>query len=171
MFDTMKVTKTVGGLCGALLVFMLIGWGAEALFNPGHELPEDKQAYTIETEDSGASTEAAADEGPAFADVFAAADPAAGEKVFGKCKSCHNVDGKDATGPHLNGVVGRARGTVAGFSYSDGMAADQAPWTPELLEVFLTNPKGIVTGTKMTFAGLPKVQDRANVIAYLATLQ
>ncbi len=170
MFDTMKVTKTVGALCGALLVFMLVGWSAEALFNPGHELAEGEQAYSIATEEGG-EAEAVAEEGPAFAEVFAAADAAAGEKVFGKCKACHNIDGKDATGPHLNGVVGRARGSVAGFGYSDTMAADQAPWTPEALEVFLTNPKAAVAGTKMSFAGLPKVQDRANVIAYLATLQ
>ena len=52
---------------------------------------------------------------------MSAADPAAGEKVFGKCKSCHKVDGNNATGPHLNGVVGRAVASVADFGYSDAM--------------------------------------------------
>ncbi|EKD61640.1 MAG: hypothetical protein ACD_54C00157G0001, partial [uncultured bacterium] len=103
-------------------------------------------------------------------DVYAAADVAAGEKGFKKCAACHKVDGADSTGPHLNGVVGRARGGVAGFGYSDGMIAVTDPWTPEALEVFLANPKGVVAGTKMAFAGLPKVEDRANLIAYLATL-
>lgn len=172
MFDTMKMTKAVGGICGSLLVFLLIGWGAEALFGAGSEISgegEAPQAYTIATDDAPAA-EATEEAGPPFAEIFAAADVAAGEKVFGKCKSCHNVDGKNATGPHLNGVVGRARGSVEGFGYSEGMASDHNPWTPEELDLFLTNPKADVKGTKMTFAGLPKVQDRANVIAYLATM-
>ncbi len=174
MFDTMKMTKAVGGVCGALLVFLLIAWAGEAIFNPGEELTGEEpapQAYAIDTGEAEAATDTAADAGPAFAEVFAAADPAAGEKVFKKCASCHAVDGANKTGPHLNGVVGRARGSVEGFAYSDGMASDHNPWTPEALDLFLTNPKADVAGTKMTFAGLPKVQDRANVIAYLATLQ
>ena len=100
----------------------------------------------------------------------AAADAAAGEKVFGKCKACHKVDGANGTGPHLNGVVNRARGGVEGFGYSDGMKSVTDPWSPEALNAFLENPKGYVPGTKMSFAGLAKVEDRANVIAYLATL-
>jgi cytochrome c len=102
--------------------------------------------------------------------LYATADPAAGEKVFKKCSACHKVDGSNGTGPHLNGVVGRARASIAEFGYSDGMKSVTDPWTPEALEVFLTNPKGAVAGTKMAFAGLPKVEDRANLIAYLATL-
>lgn len=173
MFDTMKMTKAVGGVCGALLVFLLISWAAEAMFNPGEEITGEEpapQAYTVDTGAAEATTETV-DAGPTFAEVFAAADAAAGEKVFAKCKSCHSVEGKDGTGPHLNGVVGRARGSVAGFGYSEGMASEHNPWTPEEIDLFLTNPKADVAGTKMSFAGLPKVQDRANVIAYLATLQ
>jgi cytochrome c len=102
--------------------------------------------------------------------VFATADAAKGEKVFAKCKACHKIDGANATGPHLNGVVGRAVASIGDFAYSDGMKAHGGDWTPEALETFLTNPKGVVAGTKMSFAGLPKVEDRANIIAYLATL-
>jgi cytochrome c len=113
----------------------------------------------------------AAEEGPAFADVLAAADPAAGEKVFGKCKACHKLDGTDGTGPHLNGVVNRAKASVGGFGYSEALVAMAADaWSPENLNGFLENPKGYMPGTKMSFAGLGKVEDRANVIAYLATL-
>jgi cytochrome c len=98
-------------------------------------------------------------------------DAAAGEKVFAKCKACHKMDGTDGTGPHLNGVVDRAKAAVAGFGYSDAIlaVADQS-WTPENLNGFLENPKGYMPGTKMSFAGLPKVADRANVIAYLASV-
>lgn len=73
------------------------------------------------------------------------------------------------TGPHMNGVVGRARASVAGYAYSAGMASVQVPWTGEELYAFLKAPKQYVPGTKMGFAGLASPQDRANLIAYLAT--
>ena len=172
MFDTMTLTKATGAVCGSLLVYLFASWAGEALYSTApasHGTEEVAQAYTIDT--GAAAPAEAAEAGPTFAEVFAAADPAAGEKVFGKCKACHKVDGADGTGPHLNGVVNRAKASVAGFGYSDGLVAMAADaWTPENLDAFLTNPKGYVAGTKMSFAGLPKVEDRANVIAYLATL-
>ncbi len=127
------------------------------------------QAYTIDTgaEDAGA---AVADAGPDFNEIYATADVAAGEKVFAKCKACHKVDGTNGTGPHLNALLAARRGPLADFAYSDGMKSVSDPWTPEHMQVFLANPKKYVAGTKMGFAGLPKIQDRANVIAYLATL-
>ena len=153
-----------------------LGFEARAAATPGHPMvvahggEEVAQAYSIDTGAAeGGSTEAAA-EGPDFATVFASADAAAGEKIFAKCKSCHKIDGTNATGPHLNGVVGRAVASVADFTYSDGMKAHGGNWDPEALETFLTNPKGVVAGTKMTFAGLPKIEDRANVIKYLESL-
>jgi cytochrome c len=173
MFDTMTLTKVTGAVCGSLLAYLFISWAAEGLYTTGtesHGGEEVAQAYTVETGEAPAA-DAAADAGPAFADVFAAADPAAGEKVFGKCKACHKVDGSNGTGPHLNGVIGRARGGVEGFGYSDGMKSVSDAWTPETMEAFLTNPKAYVAGTKMGFAGLAKVEDRANVIAYLATMK
>lgn len=171
MFDTMTVTKAGGALCGAFLIFLLGKWAAESLYSTGaagEGGEEVAQAYTVDTGVAGGEA-AAAETGPDFATVFAAADPAAGEKVFSKCKACHKLDGSDGTGPHLNGVVGRAVASIAGFGYSDGMRAHGGEWTPEALEAFLANPKGVVAGTKMSFAGLPKVEDRANLIAYLAS--
>ncbi|HQU66926.1 MAG TPA: cytochrome c family protein [Albidovulum sp.] len=172
MFDTMTVTKAGGALCGALLIFLLGKWAAEGLYNTApaqHGEEKVAQAYTIDTGAAGGDA-AAAEEGPDFATVFAAADAAAGEKTFGKCKACHKIDGSNGTGPHLDGVVGRAVASVEGFGYSDGMKAHGGDWTPEAMNTFLTNPKGVVAGTKMSFAGLPKVEDRANLIAYLASL-
>ena len=175
MFDTMTITKAAGALIGSLLFLLLMTWAASGIYHISvgggdGEGEEHAQAYTIPVEDAAGGEEAAADEGPDFATVLASADAAAGEKVFGTCKACHKLDGADGTGPHLNGVVGRAVASVSGFGYSDGMHAHagEAPdWTPEALEHFLLNPKAAVKGTKMAFAGLPKVQDRANLIAYL----
>jgi cytochrome c len=169
MFDTMTLTKVTGAVCGSLLVYLFASWASDALYATApatHGDEEVAQAYTIDT--GVAETTEAVAEGPAFAEVFAAADAAAGEKVFGKCKACHKLDGADGTGPHLNGVVNRGMASVGGFGYSDGLVAMAAnTWLPENLDAFLTNPKGYVAGTKMSFAGLPKVEDRANLIKYL----
>lgn len=170
MFDTMRFTKIGGALCGSLLVFMLTGWAASALFymGGGHGGESEAQAYMIDTGEAEGGTEAATE--VSFEELYAAADASAGEKVFGKCKSCHKMDGSDGTGPHLNGVVDRMKAASPGFGYSDAIiaVADQA-WTPENLNGFLENPKGYMPGTKMAFAGLPKANDRANLIAWLAT--
>ena len=169
MFDTMTLTKVVGGLCGTLLVFLFANWAGTSLYSTsgGHHDGEVTQAYIIETNEAeGGAAEEVVE--VAFADVYAAADPARGEKVFAKCKACHKLDGVDGTGPHLNGIVNKAVAAVDGFGYSAGMAALGGTWTPELLNEFLLKPKDLISDTKMTFAGLKKVEDRANLIAYLA---
>lgn len=106
---------------------------------------------------------------------FASAqDAALGEAVFAKCKACHAV-GPDATnkvGPHLNGIVGRPAGSAEGYKYSTAMAtkgAEGLVWDEATLAPYLANPKGIVKGTKMAFAGLKKPDEVSNLIAYLAT--
>ena len=174
MFDTMTMTKVLGAVCGSLLIFLLGNWAAEALYHTGPEEggeEEVAQAYTIDT-GAGEVAEGAAEEGPAFEVVYAAADVAAGEKVFTKCKACHKMNGENGTGPHLNGVVDRAAGGVPGFAYSDAiLAMANAPWSPENLNGFLISPKTYAPGTKMGFAGLASVVDRANVISYLASVQ
>jgi cytochrome c len=176
MFDTMTMTKAVGAVCGSLLVFLLLGWAGNSLFTVGGAShgghgEEIAQAYSIDTGEAEAPAEGA-EAGPDFATLLASADAAAGEAVFKKCASCHKLDGSDGVGPHLNGVVGRNHGSIAGFAYSEAMAALSAePWSPEALNTFLENPKKAMPGTKMAFAGLPKPEDRANVIAYLTTTQ
>lgn len=172
MFDTMTITKAGGAVCGALLVYLLAGWAGEVIYTePHHYGEEHAQAYSIDTGAEEESADAGAAEEADFATLYASADPAAGEKVFAKCKSCHKVDGSDGVGPHLNGVVGRNHAAVPGYAYSEANLAMAAePWTPEALYAFLENPKNYMPGTKMSFAGLPKPQDRANIVAYLASV-
>ena len=173
MFDTMTLTKVTGSVCGALLVYLFGAWAAEALYHVGHDAHGDEvaQAYVIEVAGAEATEETVVEEGPAFDVVLASADPAAGEKVFNKCKACHKVDGTDGTGPHLNGVVNRGKASAPGFGYSDALLAMAGDaWTPENMNAFLENPKGYAPGNKMSFAGLGKVEERANLIAYLSTL-
>ncbi|WP_435311590.1 c-type cytochrome [Primorskyibacter sedentarius] len=111
----------------------------------------------------------------AFADSHGGeGDVAKGEKVFRKCKACHAVgdDAKNRVGPMLNGIVGRQIAEVEEFSYSDAlkdMGAEGKVWDAAELAAFLEKPRDYAKGTKMSFAGLRKEDDRADVIAYLAT--
>lgn len=109
---------------------------------------------------------------PALADC----DLEKGEKVYKKCKTCHEVgaDAKSKLGPVLNGIIGAEMASVDGFKYSDAILAKKAEgavWTKEELGAFLEKPKAYMKGTKMSFAGLRKDDDRENVICYLETFK
>lgn len=168
MFDTMTTTKIVGGVCGTFLIYLMSKWAAEELYHVGSDGhgEEHASAYVIEVAEGGAEPE---EEVP-FEEIFAAADAGAGERVFGKCKACHKLDGTNATGPHLDGVVNRAIGSVDGFGYSGALNQVGDSWSPENLNAFLADPRGTASGTTMSFNGLPKVEDRANVIAYIQSI-
>jgi len=106
------------------------------------------------------------------APALAEGDPAAGEKVFNKCKACHMVgdNAQNRVGPHLNGIVGRPVSAVEDFRYSDASneaAAAGMVWTEENLAAYLADPREFMPGNKMSFAGLRKDEEIANVIAYL----
>lgn len=165
MLDTMTFTKAAGGVCGALLVFLLGKWAAEELY---HVEAHGEASYVIEVE--GGEETAAAEEVD-FETVLASASVEDGAKVFRKCSACHKLEaGENAAGPYLYGVVGREKGAAQGFSYSDTLASMEGAWTPENLNGFLEKPSDYAPGTSMGFAGLKKVEERADLIAYLATI-
>lgn len=165
MFDTMTFTKAAGGICGALLVLLLGKWAAEELY---HVESHGEASYVIEVE---GSEEVAEVEEVDFATVLASASVEDGARVFRKCSACHKLEaGENAAGPYLHGVVGRDKGAAQGFSYSDTLASMEGDWTPENLNGFLEKPSDYAPGTSMGFAGLRDVQERADVIAYLATI-
>lgn len=103
--------------------------------------------------------------------AHAEGDAKAGEKVFAKCKACHEVEkGVNKVGPTLKGLVGRKAASVPDYKYSEAMLAKGAEglvWTEETLTAYLPDPKAYVPKTKMAFAGLKKPEDVANIIAYL----
>ena len=115
------------------------------------------------------SEEATGEEATQTTAALPAGDAAVGENVFKKCKACHSVEaGKNGTGPSLAGIIGKSAGTVEGFKYSQAMAESGLTWDEATLAAFLANPKAVVAKTKMSFAGLKKEDEIANVIAYLA---
>ena len=102
------------------------------------------------------------------ASALADGDPARGERVFNRCKSCHELSReRNRNGPHLIGLFGRQSGAVEGFRYSDAMKEAAIVWSDETLDGYLENPRNYMPGTRMTFAGLRNDRDRQDVIAYL----
>ena len=170
--DTMTITKAGGAVCGALLVFLLGAWAAESIYHVGpHGHGEDHaMGYAIEVPEDGAADAADAEPEVPFEEVFVNASAEEGEGLWRQCGSCHKLDGSNGTGPYLNGVVGRDKGAVDGYSYSDTLATMEGDWTPENLSGFLLNPKEYAPGTKMAYRGMSDVEDRANLIAYLQSV-
>lgn len=161
--------KVVGAVLATGLAIVGLREISSGIFAPH---PVEKPGYAIEvaedTGGGGAVAEAPIDWGT----VLPVADIKAGEAVFAKCKSCHTIDagGANGTGPNLHGTLGKKPGTHPGFAYSSGMIEEgnrAKIWTYEEISEFLKAPQKHVPGTKMTFVGLKKPEDRIAVIAYL----
>lgn len=165
--------KIAGAVLATALFVMVIGIVTDAVYdNPMPAKPGYIVEGVQEASAGGSATVApVAEPIPDFGTVLPKADIAAGQQVAQRCAQCHDWSkgGPDKIGPNLYGVIGRARGTKASYSYSSAMASNHDPWTFEKLFVYLKSPASMVPGTKMTFAGLRSAQDRINVIAYLRT--
>ena len=175
MASSLESNKIAAAVLTAGVVAMLSGFVAELLYHPQVELAEN--AYVVAAADGTESDSAApVEEAPALepiAPLLAAADVAAGENVAKKCTACHSFDdgGPNKVGPNLYDIVNRQIGSHAGYAYSEvlaGMSDDV--WSYENLNAFLANPRGWAPGTKMSYAGLKKVGDRADIVAWMRTL-
>ncbi|MGX7896533.1 c-type cytochrome [Tsuneonella sp. HG222] len=164
------MTDRLNTIFGWILFSGIVALGLNSLFShilraDDHHMPENP-GFVIEAPEEGEGGGA----GPDLGTLLAAADPAAGEKVFAKCVSCHTINSGGATGigPNLFGIVGQPIGKHApGFAYSSDLAGHGGNWDYANLDHWLASPKAFASGTKMSFAGLSKPEDRANVIAYL----
>lgn len=125
----------------------------------------------VEVEDAGAAAEMTMAQ--ALSMMSNDDQIAAGERVFAKCAACHTVEqgGANGIGPNLYAVMGAGIGNhVPGYAYSDALAGVGGTWNWETMDAWLKNPRGFADGTKMSFAGLPKIEDRAAVAMYMNSL-
>ena len=168
--NTFEINKIVGAGLTALLSLFVIGYIGNALVS------SDDGAHAPDAGHGAPAVEVAAPEKEEpvapLAVLLAEGDMAAGEKVFKKCAACHTAEqgGANKVGPNLWGIVGHAPASVAGFAYSDAMSGKGGTWTLESLNEFLADPKGVVPGTKMSFAGIKKPDQRADLLLYLRSL-
>ena len=169
--DSFELNKILGALLGTCLILLALNITAEALFAPVAPAKPGYEVAVSEKAETGGKSEAKATEEP-IEKLLASANPERGEQTAKPCATCHTFTkgGPNKLGPNLWGVVGRAKASEAGFAYSDALKSKGGNWTVDDLSAFLTSPRTYVPGTKMSFAGLPKGGDRANVIAYLNTL-
>ena len=167
--NTFELTKIVGGLCGSLLILLLIKWGAEIIYHEGHD-ETHIAAYYLEVESKEVEIAETKEELP-FIQMVTMANIDKGKKVFGKCKACHKLEkGLNGTGPYLHGIVGRAQASVQEFSYSTVFNNMDGVWSENELNAFLLKPSKYAPGTKMSYSGLTNIKDRANLVAYLKTV-
>lgn len=164
----LEANKIVAGVLVAALIAMACGKIAGALYHPVEE-PENR-GYTVEVADAnpagdGAQTEEVID----LAVLLASADLASGEKTFKKCAACHTIEsgGPNKVGPNLHGILGADIAHHADFAYSEVLSGKEGSWDYDKLFAFITKPKDFAPGTKMSFIGIKKPQDVADVIAFL----
>ncbi len=169
--DSFEWNKIAGAILGTVIFIFVVRLIGEAVY----EVPEPaKPGYVVEgvVEDAAAGKAAPTEEVvPDFGTVLAKADVAAGKAVSARCEQCHDLNkgGVNKIGPAMWGVIGRARATEAGFSYSSAMMASHNPWTFAQLYKYIKAPAIMVPGTKMSFAGIRSADERINLIAYLRT--
>jgi cytochrome c len=166
--DSYEWNKIAGWVLAAAISVLGLAILMGYLF-PVH-LPE-KPAYVVQgVEAESAGPGAAAEVERPIEFYLASADIAKGEAQFKKCASCHTIEkgGAQGIGPNLYGVVGDKHAHIPGFGYSDAMkASGDKIWDWQGLSAWLANPKKYIPGNKMSFAGISKPEDRANLIAYL----
>jgi cytochrome c len=170
--DSWEWNKIIGAVLGTVMFVVVVKFATEAIFE---NEPPAKPGYVVEGVEVAAtsSAEAApvAETMPDWGTVLASADVAKGHDISHRCEQCHDLakGGPNKIGPGLWGVVGRARATHEGFSYSGAMKAMGGSWSYDELFKFLKSPGAYIAGTKMSFAGLRSEQDRINLIAFLRT--
>jgi cytochrome c len=166
--SSFEFNKIAGGILGTLLFAQVVYLASNALFSH----PAPPKPTGVGAEGGKPAAPAAAAPAELLASYIGKADAKKGEDDTKPCQICHNFakGGGVILGPPLYGVVGRPRASIAGFQYSDAMKAKGGTWTPQDVFTFIKDPQAFVPGTKMTFAGEPDPQKRANIVAYLDTL-
>jgi cytochrome c len=166
--DSFELNKVMGAVLATCLFLLSLNIASEALF---HAPKPAKPGYDVAVQEApaaGGADQAAPAQEP-IEKLLATASIEKGESSAKKCQACHtfNKGEPNRVGPNLYGVVGRDKASLGNFNYSAAMKAKGGQWTIEELNAFLINPRGAVPGTSMSFAGLPRGSERADVISYM----
>ncbi|MDJ0930327.1 cytochrome c family protein [Breoghania sp.] len=174
--DSFELNKIAGAVLLSLLVIMALGVTSDIIFDSHKPEVPGYPIAVASADGAGEGAQPAEEEEQlSLAQMLAKADAGKGEKVAKKCVACHTFEegGANKVGPNLWGVVGRVPAGHEGFKYSSAMIAfaeEHPEWTFEQIGEFVTKPKDHIPGTAMSFAGLSKADDRADLIVYLHTL-
>lgn len=169
--NSFEMNKVMGAVLGACLVLLALNIASGAIFAP-HK-PE-KPGFAIAVQEShGGAAEAKKEPEKPIGVRLASASAEKGQAAIKPCQACHTFEkgGPNRVGPNLYDIIGHERGTGrGGFNFSAAMKAKGGKWTYEEMDKFLANPRGYIPGTNMSFAGISRDTQRADVIAYLRTL-
>jgi cytochrome c len=170
--DSFEFNKIAGAVLASVLVILGVGTLTDFLYAPKEANPQAYAVAALEEGEAGSGGAAAPAEEVPLAALLAEADPARGEKLARQCAACHTFEegGKVGIGPNLYKVVGGPRAHDPNFNYSAAMKEAGGSWNFEAIDAFITNPRATVPGTIMSFAGLRKAEQRADLIVYLNTL-
>jgi cytochrome c len=169
--DSFELNKILGALLGTCLVLLTLNIATGAIFTPKN-MAKPGYAIAVPDQPAGGGPAAPAEPEQPIEALLASSDPTKGEAVAKQCAACHtfNKGGPNRVGPNLWGIVNRAKASEAGFNYSAALKAKGGAWTFDDLSKFLQNPKAFVPGTAMSYAGLARGGQRADMINYLHTL-
>lgn len=166
-----ELNKIAASVLLAALIAMVVGTVVNLLYKP--KLSLEQRGYQVAVHEGNTISDPATNNQPEvpldIPALMKEANADEGEKVIKKCIACHSVDkgGPNKVGPHLWNVIGRHKASIAEYTYSQAMVDKGGVWNYDDLFHFLRNPRKFVPGTKMSFAGLSKPEDIANVIAFL----
>ncbi|MDI3470161.1 MAG: Cytochrome c, class I precursor [Pseudolabrys sp.] len=169
--NSFELNKILGAILGTCLILLALSIAAGAVFAPVKPA-KPGFAIAVKEEAGGATQTKKAPEQP-IETLLASASADKGKSIAKQCQACHTFEkgGPNRVGPNLWDIVGNERGQGrGGFNFSSAMKSKGGTWTYDELNKFLTNPRGYIPGTAMTFAGLSREEQRADVIAYLRTL-